>query len=110
MSLAACAAMAAVVAGPAGAAQRTSYENVVCFCRLGASHKQRIGAMGLPIRRIWNGANPQSHYVQPHVTRDGSFSAGHFRTNRNPTEFDNFGTRGNFNPYTGTMGTRAPRR
>jgi len=55
------------------------------------------------------GSNPQSHYVQPHTAPNGSFYGGHFRSNPNPTELDNFGTRGNLNPFTGTTGTRAHR-
>jgi hypothetical protein len=31
---------------------------------------------------------------------------GHFKTNSNATQRDNFGTRGNVNPYTGVTGTR----
>ena len=58
--------------------------------------------------RYGSGSNPQSHYVQPQFKADGSFTEGHFRTNPNATDYDNFGTRGNINPYTGTVGTRSP--
>jgi hypothetical protein len=55
------------------------------------------------------GSNPSSHYVQPHVTGSGSYIPGHYQTNPNGTQLDNYGTRGNFNPYTGTYGTRGAR-
>ena len=35
--------------------------------------------------------------------------APHQQTNPNNTQMDNYGTRGNVNPYTGQTGTRAPR-
>jgi hypothetical protein len=54
------------------------------------------------------GSNPNSHYVQPHFNSNGSYTGGHYRTNPNNTQRDNFGTRGNYNPYTGRYGTRAP--
>ena len=55
------------------------------------------------------GSNPSSHYVQPHVTQQGTYVGGHYQTNPNNTQMDNYGTRGNVNPYTGQIGTRSPR-
>jgi hypothetical protein len=55
------------------------------------------------------GSNPNSHYVQPHVNSNGTYTQGHYQTNPNHTQFDNYGTRGNYNPYTGQYGTRIPR-
>jgi len=55
------------------------------------------------------GSNPNSHYVQPHVNSNGTFTQGHYQTNPNHTQLDNYSTRGNYNPYTGQYGTRAPR-
>ena len=55
------------------------------------------------------GSNPNSHYVQPHFNSNGTFTQGHQRTNPNNTQLDNFGTTGNYNPYTGTTGTRQGR-
>jgi hypothetical protein len=55
------------------------------------------------------GSNPNSHYVAPHYNRNSGYVGGHYRTNPNSTQMDNFGTRGNFNAYTGTYGTRRPR-
>jgi hypothetical protein len=55
------------------------------------------------------GSNPNSHYVQPHYNSNGTFTQGHYQTNPNHTQLDNYGTRGNYNPYTGQYGTRTPR-
>ena len=55
------------------------------------------------------GSNPNSHYVQPHVNSNGTYTQGHYQTNPNNTQLDNYSTRGNYNPYTGQYGTRTPR-
>ena len=41
---------------------------------------------------------PQGTYVQPHQ-----------QTNPNGTQYDNYGARGNTNPYTGSTGKSSPR-
>ena len=55
------------------------------------------------------GSNPNSHYVQPHITNHDTYFGGHYQTNQNNTQLDNYGARGNVNPYTGQIGTRSPR-
>lgn len=55
------------------------------------------------------GSNSGSHYVQPHITNQGTYVQPHYQTNPNTTQMDNYSTRGNINPYTGQMGTRSPR-
>lgn len=55
------------------------------------------------------GSNPNSHYVSPYTRSDGTYVAPHYQTNPNNTQSDNYGTRGNLNPYTGQYGTRRPR-
>jgi len=55
------------------------------------------------------GSNPNSHYVQPHENSNGTYTSGHYQTNPNNTQRDNYGTRGNTNPYTGAIGTRDPK-
>jgi len=55
------------------------------------------------------GSNPSNHYVSPYTTQNGTYVPGHYQTNPNSTQRDNYGTRGNVNPYTGTTGTRDPR-
>lgn len=48
-------------------------------------------------------------YVPPSVDRNGNYREGHYRSEPNNTERDNYGTKGNYNPYTGEAGTRKPR-
>jgi hypothetical protein len=55
------------------------------------------------------GSNPNSHSVSPYVNSHGTYVQGHQQTNPNNTQLDNYGTRGNYNPNTGTFGTRTPR-
>lgn len=55
------------------------------------------------------GSNPRSTYVQPHYNSNGTYTQGHQRTTPNSTQYDNYGSRGNVNPYSGQTGTRSPR-
>jgi len=55
------------------------------------------------------GSNPSSHYTQPYVNSHDTYVSGHYQTSPNNTQLDNYGTRGNYNPYTGSYGTRTPR-
>jgi hypothetical protein len=57
---------------------------------------------------VGTGSNPNSHYVSPYVNRQGTTVQGHYQTNPNSTQRDNYGTRGNYNPHTGAIGTRTP--
>lgn len=47
----------------------------------------------------------QSTYVKPHVRKDGTYVEGHHRTKPDSSVDNNYGTRGNYNPYTGDRGT-----
>lgn len=55
------------------------------------------------------GSNPSGSYHSGYTTQRGTYVAPHYQTNPNTTQFDNYGSRGNLNPYTGTYGTRSPR-
>lgn len=55
------------------------------------------------------GSNPNSHSSSGYTTNRGTYVAPHTSTNPNSTQTDNYGTRGNQNPSTGTFGTRTPR-
>lgn len=70
---------------------------------------QRHGYGGYGSGAYGSGSNAGSHAVQPHTNSYGTYVPGHQRTNPNNTQMDNFGTRGNINPYTGQPGTRIPR-
>jgi hypothetical protein len=56
-----------------------------------------------------SGSNSSSHQVDGYTRNNGTYVAPHYQTNPNNTQMDNYGTRGNVNPYTGATGTRAPR-
>lgn len=47
-------------------------------------------------------------YVKPHIRKDGTYVEGHVRSAPNNTQLDNYGTKGNVNPYTGQTGTVDP--
>lgn len=47
-------------------------------------------------------------YVQPYVTKDGTFVEGHWRSSSNSTKTDNYSSQGNVNPYTGKRGSEDP--
>lgn len=53
------------------------------------------------------GVNIQTTTVRGYTKSDGTYVNGYTRTSRNNTNHDNYSTSGNFNPYTGTTGTRA---
>lgn len=55
------------------------------------------------------GSNPSSHQADGYTRNNGTYVAPHYQTNPNNTQMDNYGTRGNQNPYTGQYGTRRPR-
>jgi len=55
------------------------------------------------------GSNPSSHSVNGYTTNSGTYVPPHQATNPNSTQTDNYNTRGNVNPYSGTVGTRTPR-
>ena len=45
--------------------------------------------------------------VNSYTRNDGTFVQSHVRTMPNDTNWDNFSTQGNTNPFTGTIGHRA---
>lgn len=51
--------------------------------------------------------NSSVRYQQGYTRNDGTYVNGHYKTNSNGTNHDNFSTQGNYNPYTGNNGTRA---
>ncbi|MGI4953222.1 MAG: hypothetical protein ACRYGM_15570 [Janthinobacterium lividum] len=56
-----------------------------------------------------SGSNPSAHMTQGYERNSGTYVAPHMQTSPNATQMDNYGTRGNINPYTGTTGARSPR-
>ena len=51
--------------------------------------------------------NSSVRYKRGYTRIDGTYVQGHYKTNSNSTNHDNFSTSGNVNTYTGTTGTRA---
>ena len=46
-------------------------------------------------------------YVNGYYKRDGTYVNGYNRSSPDPTNWNNYSTQGNSNPYTGSEGTRA---
>lgn len=46
--------------------------------------------------------------VRGYVTKRWTYVAPSYRSSPNKTKLDNYGTKGNINPYTGKKGTRSP--
>ena len=56
----------------------------------------------------YSGSTSSSVRYQSGYTRsNGTYVQGHYKTNSNSTNHDNYSTRGNYNSYTGSAGTRA---
>jgi hypothetical protein len=51
--------------------------------------------------------NYNSTYVQGYYKSDGTYVQGHYRSSPNSTNWDNYSTQSNVNPYTNSRGTRA---
>jgi len=66
------------------------------------------GAQCGPLGCNGTGSNPNSHYVPGYTRSDGTPVRPHYRTDSNSTQYDNYSTRGNYNPHTGRTGTRNP--
>lgn len=46
--------------------------------------------------------------VRPYVKKNGAVVFPHYKKSPNKTQFDNYGTKGNVNPYTGKKGKVKP--
>jgi len=55
------------------------------------------------------GSNPSTHTSSGYTRGNGTYVAPYVATNPNGTQRDNFGTSGNYNPYSGQTGHRTPR-
>jgi len=45
-------------------------------------------------------------YVNGYTKSNGTYVEGYYRSNANSTQYDNYSTSGNSNPYTGKVGTK----
>lgn len=55
----------------------------------------------------FNNVNTSTRYQNGYTRKDGTFVTGHMKTTSNGTNLNNYSTRSNVNPYTGTTGSRA---
>jgi hypothetical protein len=60
------------------------------------------------ILAIFATTSSEAGRVRGYVKKDGTYVAPHQRSNPNSTKTDNYGTKGNTNPYTGKEGTKCP--
>lgn len=67
-----------------------------------------LAATAAQAQYVGTGPNPNSHPVQGYTTSSGTYVQPHQQTNPNSTQTDNYGARGNVNPYSGAVGTRNP--
>jgi hypothetical protein len=51
--------------------------------------------------------NTDTRYQNGYLKSDGTVVEGHFKTNNNSTNWDNFSTTPNSNPYNGNVGSKA---
>lgn len=51
--------------------------------------------------------NSSVRYQSGYTRSNGTYVQGHYKTSTNSTNHDNFSARGNYNPYTGSTGSRA---
>lgn len=55
-----------------------------------------------------NTAMARDVFVDGHVRKDGTYVQPHHRTAPDRNPYNNYGTQGNYNPYTGQAGTQNP--
>jgi hypothetical protein len=55
------------------------------------------------------GSNPNSHQNGGYTTNRGTYVEPYRQTNPNGAQYDNYGTRGNTNPYSGQQGHKTPK-
>lgn len=54
-------------------------------------------------------ATAASTYVKGYYKSNGTYVNGYYKTAPNSRKFDNYSTKGNYNPYTGKAGTVNPK-
>jgi hypothetical protein len=53
-----------------------------------------------------NSFSQSTVYVKGYTKSNGSYTQGHYKTSPNSSKIDNYSTQGNYNPYTGSYGTK----
>ncbi len=67
-----------------------------------------LTAILISISFLLGQVNPNYHWVNGYYRKDGTYVRGHYRTNPNNTNRDNYSTLGNINPHTGKPGWILP--
>ena len=65
-----------------------------------------VAAVIAPTFAQGTGSSFSSSYVNGYTKRDGSYTQGHFRSTKDSSFSNNWTTKGNINPFTGSAGTR----
>ena len=52
------------------------------------------------------GVSQAATHVKGYTKKDGTYVQGHYKSDNNSTQRDNYSTKGNTNPYTGKKGTK----
>jgi hypothetical protein len=55
------------------------------------------------------GSSSSSHGTSDYTTPQGTYVQPHQQTSPNGTQYDNYNSRGNYNPYSGQTGNRSPK-
>lgn len=61
--------------------------------------------IGLLVSKI---AHAKDVYVDGYQRQNGTYVAPHHRSSPDNSQFNNYGSQGNYNPYTGQQGTQQP--
>jgi hypothetical protein len=97
-----------------GAAMRFTIATAILLASVMAASAQSRGLYGNSNSfggsgGFGTGSNSNSHSSSGYTTNKGTYVQPYHATNPNSTQYDNYSTRGNVNPYTGAYGTRSPR-
>ena len=65
-----------------------------------------VAAVIAPTFAQGTGSSYSSSFVSDYTKRDGSYSSGHFRSTKDSSFSNDWTTKGNINPFTGSAGTR----
>ena len=87
---------------------RTILVTVLLVAAASVSHAQSRNGYGSP-PTYGTGSNSNSHGTGGYTTNQGTYVQPHQQTNPNGTQYDNYGARGNTNPYYGTTGKSSPK-
>ncbi len=65
-----------------------------------------VAAVIAPTFAQGTGSSYSSSFVSGYTKKDGSYTQGHFRSTKDSAFSNNWTTKGNINPFTGSAGTR----